>query len=66
MQLYIEHYRPLINSDEKLANKRPYLFTSSQILPEKPLGSQVDHSAIANAMAASFQKAEVLLDHFPT
>ena len=64
MQLYIEHYRPLINSDEKLANKRRY--TSSRILPEKPLGSQVDHSAIANAMATSFQKAGVLLDHFPT
>ena len=66
VQLYIEHYRPLISSDSKLSNKKRYLFTSSRIFPEKPLGSQMDHSAIANAMAASFQKAEVLLDFFPS
>ena len=41
------------------------LFTSSRILPEKPTGTQMDHSAIANAMAASFRKAKVLLDYFP-
>ena len=64
VQLYIEHYRPLISNDSKLSNKRRYLFTSSQILPEKPLGSQMDHSAIAYAMAASIHKAEVLLDFF--
>ena len=64
VQLYIEHYRPLISNDSKLSNKRRYLFTSSRILPEKPLGSQMHHSAIVNAMAASFRKAEVLLDFF--
>ena len=64
VQLYIEHYRPLISNNSKLSNKRCYLFTSSWILPEKPLGSQMDHLATANAMAASFRKAEVLLDFF--
>ena len=59
VQLYIEHYRPLISNDNKLANKKRYLFTSSRILPEKPLGTKMDQSAIANAMAASFHKAEV-------
>ena len=54
VQLYIEHYRPLISNDEKLPNARRYLFMSSRILPEKPLGTQMDHSAIANVMAASF------------
>ena len=53
VQLYIEHYRPLISNDEKLPNARRYLFMSSRILPEKPLGTQMDHSAIANVMVAS-------------
>ena len=64
VQLYIEHYRPLISTDEKIPNTRRYLFTSSRILPEKPVRTQMDHSAIANAMAASFRKAKVLLDYF--
>ena len=54
VQLFFEHYRPLISRDERIANKNRYLFTSSRILPEKPLGTQMDYSAIANAMAASF------------
>ena len=65
VQLFIEHYRPHISRDEKLPSKKRYLFTSSRILPEKPIGTQMDHSAIANAMAASFRKAKVLLDYFP-
>ena len=65
VQLFIEHYRPHISRDEKLPGKKRYLFTSSRILPEKPIGTQMDHSAIANAMAASFRKAKVLLDYSP-
>ena len=57
--------RPHISSDVKLPHKRHYLFTLSRTVGEKPTGTQMDHSAIANAVAASFRKAKVLLDYFP-
>ena len=42
----------------KIESQR-FLFTSSRISTEKPLGQQMDHSAIANAMASSFKKTKV-------
>ena len=42
----------------KIESQR-FLFTSSRISTEKPLGQQMDHSANANAMASSFKKAKV-------
>ena len=59
IQLYIEHLRPFVSKDDQKDESQRFLFTSSRISTEKPLGQQMDHSAIANAMASSFKKAKL-------
>ena len=60
IKLYIQNLRPFITNDYKKHASQRFLFTSSRFSTDKPLGQQIDHSAIANAMAASFRKAKVL------
>ena len=60
LKLYIQNLRPFITKDDKKHASKRFLFTSSRFSTDKPLGQQIDHSAIANAMAASFKKAKVL------
>ena len=59
IQLYIEHLHPSVSKDDQKDESQRFLFTSSRINTEKPLGQQMDHSAISNAMASSFKKAKL-------
>ena len=59
IQLCIEHLRPFVSKDDQKDESQRFLLTSSRISTEKPLGQQMDHSAIANAMASSFKKAKL-------
>ena len=56
---YIELFRPLVTADDHLADTKRYLFTSSRIFTNKPLGQKMDHSAISNSLTAIFKKALV-------
>ena len=54
---------PFVPKDDQKDASQRFLFTSSRISTKKPLGQQMDHSAIANAMASSFKKAKVFGNH---
>ena len=59
IQIFIKLFRPLLAADERLASIKRYLFTSSRIPTNKPLGVKMDHSAISNALTSTFKKAKV-------
>lgn len=60
IKAYIDVFRQCVTKDDDKPSYLRYLFTSSRFVTEKPLGQQMNNSAIANAMAASFRKAKVL------
>ena len=60
IKIYIDVFQQCVTKDDDKPSYLRYLFTSSRFVTEKPLGQQMDNSAIANAMAASFRKAKVL------
>ena len=62
LKIFVKYFREEISNDSKIFNVWRYVFTSSrEKFPEKALGTRMDHSAIANAVASSFQKAKVFL-----
>lgn len=62
LKIVIKYFREEISNDSKIFNVRRYVFTwSREKFPGKVLGTRMDHSALANAMASSFQKAKVFL-----
>lgn len=62
--LFVKIFRPIITKDDHLNDMQRFLFTSSRFTTSKPLGVKMDHSAISNAMTATFWKAKV--QFFPT
>lgn len=48
VQIFIKLYCPPIAADERLLSMKRYLFTSSRIPTNKPLGVKMDHSAKGN------------------
>ena len=59
IQIFIKLFRPLLTADERFPSIKRYLFTSSRIPTNKPLGVKMDHSAIGNALTSTFKKAKV-------
>ena len=53
-QIFIKLYCPLITADEPLPSMKRYLFTSSRIPTNKPLGVKMDHSAKGNILTSTF------------
>lgn len=52
-------FQPSVSKDDNKSLYQKYVFTSSRVSSQKLLGTKMDHSAVANAMAASFRKAKV-------
>ena len=64
---FIKLYRPLITDDKGKSDFQRYLFTSSRIPTNKPLGVKMNHFAISNTLTSSFKKAKVshkVISHF--
>ena len=49
IELCIEHLHPFVSKDDQKDTSQRFLFISSRISTEKPLGQKMDHLAIANA-----------------
>ena len=59
VKIYLKIFWPLVTVDEHKPSTLRYVFTPSRITTNKPLGIQMNHPAISNALPWSFKKAKV-------